>query len=342
MHTFSLLSAFVLAATLFAANGAEHLCAEEANRHLLVNVNKRSSPLVEWVVPPSGRFYFSIADDFSYVRMQGTLIPRNHKDPWSHYLNLDYLLYNEHNVSDCFCASNYFQKLPQVKGFMKWPNYKNTEKFCNGLLAENPQINPEGLKWCPTCEFGQCQRARELGASEPIWQDWSFYNQSSGSMTGPGVELFRQTIKEVYPVVNASINQCTPTLQRLPSAQMFCTNYSNPEEGRGWGVNAKNQKCGLSFWFNCEEDLEALNAETAPLPYRGHVADINLDIITCPTDSPTSSPTTSPTLNNNCITPPFANICCGLFCFDTERTVCQDLLEEVENQGCVVNSTFFP
>jgi len=103
----------------------------------------------------------------------------------------------------------------------------------------------------PNCEANQCQIALQNGAPQPIWQNWSFYNKTDGCLTGPGVSLFRSEINRAFPNTDPEAHQCTPTIAGSPRAQMFCTDYSDPENGKGWGVNAKNQKCGLSFWFNC-------------------------------------------------------------------------------------------
>jgi len=122
-------------------------------------------------------------------------------------------------------------------------------------------------------------------------------------------------------------------------AQMYCTNYTDPSDGKGFGANAKSQDCGFAVWFNCEEDIAALNAQDPNPPFQGHIADINLKIVPCP--APTPQPSTAPSELLTCLDPPYPPDidCCGLFCFNTQRQQCRDIYQELNDANCIVGFT---
>jgi len=104
-----------------------------------------------------------------------------------------------------------------------------------------------------------------------------------GHLWGPGLPLFRKTIAESFDQVDPNINACTLDITNVPRPQFGCDDLSNPDMGYGFGANVKNMNCGLGTWFNCKEDLEALGGSMVKV----HVADINLNVIPCPTPAPT-------------------------------------------------------
>eukprot|EP00510_Aplanochytrium_minuta_P002033 CAMPEP_0184021492 /NCGR_PEP_ID=MMETSP0954-20121128/9964_1 /TAXON_ID=627963 /ORGANISM="Aplanochytrium sp, Strain PBS07" /LENGTH=148 /DNA_ID=CAMNT_0026303529 /DNA_START=48 /DNA_END=491 /DNA_ORIENTATION=- len=124
-----------------------NLCAESANDHLLVNVNRLGQPMVNWVVPENNRFKVTISKDFQWVKLTGTVVPEGY-DPDLYYMDISYTLSDLLTSEDCFCASNYFQKSPFSPGGSKrWPNLEATQEYCTGSLVNDESLNPKGLEW---------------------------------------------------------------------------------------------------------------------------------------------------------------------------------------------------
>jgi len=310
------------------------LCAEAwaENEHLLVVVNKKSQPVTEYV--PVGNFYVTIAEDFSFVNLEGTLKKRAGANQ-DKLLEMDYTFTENSKIDECFCASEDFTN--EFGGTPTFPNYDATQTHCTRQNVNDATLNPDDLLFCPHCEDDQCKKAKQQGfAPDPIWEDWEFFGDALGTLSGEGMQIFRNKIKSVFPVIDASILACTPSIRNLPLAQMYCTNWTDPSPpARGFGVNSKNQRCGFAVWFNCQEDLEVLDENSMnPNGFSGHAADINLRLVPCPGTRPPTPPELCPEFPP----PPDQFLeCCGFTCYDTERQTCLDLYNEMDDEGCVVS-----
>uniref|UniRef100_A0A6S8CQX2 Uncharacterized protein n=1 Tax=Aplanochytrium stocchinoi TaxID=215587 RepID=A0A6S8CQX2_9STRA len=266
------------------------MCAEAYHPygHLLANLNKRGQPTVSWF--PKGNFYITVGDN--YIRLKGSLVTRIPGGNQDKILEMDFTFTDERATDQCFCGSQDFVNYVGTNS-VSMPNYNMVQNRCTGKLQRDPYVNPNNLDFCPKCERDQCRRAREAGkAPAPIYRDWRFFNDVSGTLSGDGLPVFREKIHDIFKAVDPSLHSCTPTIKGLPLAQFYCSNMTDPDYGRGFGVNGKNQKCGMAVWLNCEEDIPTLDAGATNGIFSGHVMDINLNFMKCP---PTASPTMSPT-----------------------------------------------
>mmetsp|Transcript_14828 Transcript_14828/g.17383 ORF Transcript_14828/g.17383 Transcript_14828/m.17383 type:complete len:321 (+) Transcript_14828:275-1237(+) len=300
-------------ATNAVAAGPIKLYAEayEPDKHLLATVRRKTGQTVqEWV--PHGLFYVTIAPDFSSVQLDGTL--KLNKGPnQDKMIDIAFTFSGLRHVGGCFCASEPFSD--KFGGSPNHPNYISAEKYCTRQNKNNEEINTLDQYFCPKCELGQCQKARLQGAPEPIWENWSFYTESSGQMTGDGLPLFRNKIKKEFPEINANLLECEPNIRNMPLAQLYCSDYDNPSfpSAKGFGVNGKNQKCGFAVWFNCEKDLAPLDAASKnPNGFSNHMADINLNLLPRPE----------------------SEVPCTSICVQTNRNTCNDLYKELDDQNC--------
>mmetsp|Transcript_7974 Transcript_7974/g.10418 ORF Transcript_7974/g.10418 Transcript_7974/m.10418 type:complete len:579 (+) Transcript_7974:378-2114(+) len=199
-------------------------------------------------------------------------------------LDIDITLSGHKTIDDCYCSS---ELAPWVDDFEN-PSYKKVQKKCTMEAYNERDIDAQALLPCPACKRDTCNIARRKqhknGAPNPIYKDWDFYTDVSGSISGSGMNKLLKKIQKCIPDVPLDITTCTPVVDNLLLPQMYCSDYSIPENGYGYGVNAIDQECGLSFWFNCQEFLPYLEDVS-------HCLDLNLNFQTCP---PTCAPTSSP------------------------------------------------
>lgn len=199
-------------------------------------------------------------------------------------LDIDITLAERKTIDDCYCSS---ELAPWVDDFDN-PSYKKVQKKCTMEAYDDRSGNAADLLLCPACKKGTCNTAKKKqqknGAPNPIYKDWDFYQTTSGSISGSGMEKFLKELKKCVPDVPMDITTCTPVVNNLFLPQMYCSDYDVPENGYGYGVNAIDQECGLSFWFNCQEYLPFLEDVS-------HCLDLNLNFRTCP---PSCAPTASP------------------------------------------------
>mmetsp|Transcript_5819 Transcript_5819/g.7032 ORF Transcript_5819/g.7032 Transcript_5819/m.7032 type:complete len:326 (+) Transcript_5819:319-1296(+) len=280
----SLISGVITVALIAMVNASSstiELCAVpySPSQHLLVTTGKNAKPTSKWIPAPNTVFRVTFEENFTSVTLSGELRERN--SPASDTIIMDYTFFENHGVDTCFCADQTF--LTEFNaGTEEKPLYFRVQQNCNFNNVYNPVLNPEGLDYCPFCETGQCGIARANGGPMPIWTEWQFYSAAEGTLSGDGMPIFRDAIAETFPVIDESILACDPNLRNQPSAQIFCTNYTDPNSGSGYGVNGKNQKCGMAVWFNCDEDLDALDSTTTVPPgFIKHEADINLNLVPC-------------------------------------------------------------
>eukprot|EP00510_Aplanochytrium_minuta_P000627 CAMPEP_0184017488 /NCGR_PEP_ID=MMETSP0954-20121128/7562_1 /TAXON_ID=627963 /ORGANISM="Aplanochytrium sp, Strain PBS07" /LENGTH=322 /DNA_ID=CAMNT_0026298725 /DNA_START=272 /DNA_END=1240 /DNA_ORIENTATION=- len=238
--------------------------------YFLATTEKRNGGVVSrWV--PEGSFTLTTNSLTESVRLQGRL----RKKFGVARIDMDYSFTNKQNFSSCFCASDAFGAI--YGGNSTNPDYDAVAENCRFQKVNNAINNPDDLLYCPRCEDDQCQQASDNGASDPIWEGWSFFTEASGTLTGPGMQVFRNQLNRVYPAINENDLQCPPSVFNQPLPQLFCSDFLNAENGTGLGANAKNQYCGFSSWLNCENDLPALGGSS----FTGHQMDINLKIVNC-------------------------------------------------------------
>lgn len=261
-------------------NGGFDLCGTDFNpggrkTHLLANLDSKGRTLLRWV--PFRNFEVNVNPEAGTATLSGGVVPLGEEDE-ENLLTINFEYSDPVDFEQCFCASAAFA------GSLTDPNYKRIETKCDLERFMSRPAEAEDLLFCPTCENDQCRIANkerdENGAPEPIYADWSFFQTVTGSLSGPGLELFRRTIIEGFESfgLDPEITTCTPDITNLPLPQLECSNLDDPSIGFGYGVNGKNQNCGFSSWFNCEEDVEQLGGGML----KTHVADINLNIIPCP------------------------------------------------------------
>jgi len=270
------------------------LCADafEEDEHFLVVVDPKNKGYRFWF--PYGDIYVESDINAQTFRITGNL---THNGDTENYLQIDATFSEIHGAEDCYCSS---QSHMGPKFTFEKPKYKKVVK-CSGKDYESrDKPEDEDLLFCPKCEKNVCDKASKLpGASSPVYNDWSFYKNVSGSFGGPGLEILREQIKTKWKKVDTSIDICTMDISMLPLPQLYCSNIHDPEglNSYGYGANAKNFLCGFSAWVNCKEDRDAIASVSKASD--AHFLDFNLKFKRCDDDStntPTSSPTNSPTL----------------------------------------------
>jgi len=258
---------------------------------LLVNVDE-GTPTLEW--DEFGDFDIVWKVDKGTLTFKGEVQP----EPSSKYgtfeegemvLEVDIKFSEPVGFDSCYCASTL---APWVSNVEK-PDYTEMQKDCRYEVYNNRPAAAEDLYFCPKCENRLCNKASNgfgsSGAPKPVYRDWTFYTKVEGTLSGPGLALFRQVMIDTFPDagLKEDIKECTLDITSLPLPQFSCNTPDNPFDGYGYGVNGKNQNCGFATWFKCKEDEDVLSFP--------HIADFNLEILPCRTFAPTRAPVRSPT-----------------------------------------------
>uniref|UniRef100_A0A7S3PDB5 Uncharacterized protein n=1 Tax=Aplanochytrium stocchinoi TaxID=215587 RepID=A0A7S3PDB5_9STRA len=218
--------------------------------------------------------------DHEVVLIEGDLYPaESNKDNYIRiYASL--LDYAWDPLDSCYCSSQSHAGDPADSNFYNMVHQCNHQHF--------NEREDKSLLFCPKCENGQCKLAENMKVDNiprPVFQNWEFFMTIEGSISGPGMKVYREDVAKRFQVPKGDpTSTCWLNNEGLPIPQVYCQNYSDPLNSYGFGVNAQNQRCGLSFWFNCHQDTDFLNNGL-------HTADINLNLVPCPsTPKPTASP----------------------------------------------------
>mmetsp|Transcript_3720 Transcript_3720/g.5039 ORF Transcript_3720/g.5039 Transcript_3720/m.5039 type:complete len:370 (-) Transcript_3720:98-1207(-) len=267
--------------------GVEYNPGEKTKNHVVVNVNRNNKATLNWIPPDGESFCVFVKEeehDKYEVILNGTVVPFDTKKYGSEPLHVNAKFTVSSDWESCWCSSEEVAKDPLD------PHYGKVEKKCT--LDKYMNREDESLLFCPKCDQGLCKEAGkksdELGAPNPIYKDWVFFSKVEGKFYGPGLGLLRQEIFNSFPAVNPNLLECTLDITNIPVPQFGCSDLSNPLNGYGYGVNAKNFECGFASWFNCLEDIDALGGVDN---LKVHTLDINFNLIPCPTPAPTAQPT---------------------------------------------------
>eukprot|EP00511_Aplanochytrium_stocchinoi_P006763 CAMPEP_0204840778 /NCGR_PEP_ID=MMETSP1346-20131115/38956_1 /ASSEMBLY_ACC=CAM_ASM_000771 /TAXON_ID=215587 /ORGANISM="Aplanochytrium stocchinoi, Strain GSBS06" /LENGTH=564 /DNA_ID=CAMNT_0051978389 /DNA_START=18 /DNA_END=1712 /DNA_ORIENTATION=+ len=284
-------------------SGTVELCAERVRPGLgaVTQVDRANSATQIWVPTTGSNFNVNIDFDAGTAQVFGQLFPVG-GDKVADRLEFNATLSMQTGIDDCYCSQ------PFIAGPPSNTKYKNVNR-CGPIAYSERKPAYKDLLLCPHCQKGQCFRAdtsvrkHVSGIPKPIYSDWVFYETVDGSIGGPGLEKYRSQIRQTFKMVPDTIDSCTIDTTNLPVPQLYCTDFDIPENGYGFGVNGFNQKCGLSFWYNCAEDRPFLPPKNKDV--KVHEADLNVNLVTC-TAAPTPTPTCGPTaffeaelVNNN-------------------------------------------
>jgi len=284
------------------ADGVYKFCATDFNpgrprTHVMTNVNMAGTATVRWL--NEGDFCVILNKNDDTLTFEGTVVPMDTATYGDVSISMEVVFSMSVMFDECYCATNLFPPNNQAP---KNPNYGAVENQCTPQAYMMRPAEAENLLFCPKCEQNQCSKANNErnrnGAPKPIWEGWYFYTKVKGSLSGDGVPVFRKIAMESFPDLNPEITTCTLNIENLPLPQFFCSDLDDPNNGYGYGVNAKNQACGFATWFNCQEDVDDGTVDS-----KLHIADFNFDIEPCPTPNPTTSAPTPPTTPEPTVNP---------------------------------------
>uniref|UniRef100_A0A7S3PBK7 Uncharacterized protein n=1 Tax=Aplanochytrium stocchinoi TaxID=215587 RepID=A0A7S3PBK7_9STRA len=309
-----------------AQNGIYEFCAvshgynTKDDGFFIAQVNQENKVTQKWFpVNPFAVVYNEAAGNLSLV---GEVYPEVYKEFENNFMSVELEFSKPKQYTGCYCASPEFQK---KRGTWTDPSYSHIEKKCtkDKYMAYLGEPNADtGLSHCPKCEGGLCKEAKanrqKNDARTPIYEEWDFFQTVTGKLGGPGLRIFRKELFDTWygdEPIEPEYEECNLDISTQPLPQAYCSNYSSPDDGYGYGVNGKNQECGMGTWFTCTEDQNYLNEE-----YVGkfHIGDINIRFIKCP---PTNAPTPQPTAADiPCVDIP----CCKYVNITVDEQVCKD------------------
>eukprot|EP00924_Labyrinthula_sp_SR-Ha-C_P005858 maker-scaffold_14-augustus-gene-7.16-mRNA-1 protein AED:0.24 eAED:0.24 QI:173/0/0.5/1/0.33/0.75/4/0/1003 len=285
--------------------GEVKICATAAGKEeaLLINVNDEGRGTLPWKIIDDQLFEITYNKFNQDLHLKGKLSTKNPHFPGILDINLHFM--KPVGYSDCYCASE--DIIQQVDS----PKYERIEKICTPKKYYESMSN---LSYCPKCENRLCDEAQDQVIEGAVYAGWSFYTQVEGNISGSGLNtFFLQTLHDLGMkggITDTTLpDKCSLDVTGLPLPQGFCSDFTLQNDSFGHGVNAKNQDCGFSTWFNCMEH------EILPeFQYTGlHIADINMNFALClngdeevtpspftmgtkaPSISPTNHPTRLPT-----------------------------------------------
>lgn len=235
--------------------GPIEFCLSTAGRRFLTNL-----PRFDWHPSPDeqGTLFYDTCTKTAVLNAK--VYPENGDDV---SLDLNAVFTNPvKSVDECFCHQEF------------GANYTDIQEQCDQkFYRESGSTQP----FCPKCELDQCNIAAENrpdnGAPDPIYANWIFYQNTTGMVTGSGIPLFHKLLEDRYRLVpTLEGDKCTIDTTNYPLPQLYCTNPFDVEGQLGYGVNGKDQNCGMSFWFRCLED--------GNFPKRA-AFDVNFDFVPC-------------------------------------------------------------
>uniref|UniRef100_A0A7S3LPI5 Uncharacterized protein n=1 Tax=Aplanochytrium stocchinoi TaxID=215587 RepID=A0A7S3LPI5_9STRA len=252
------------------------------NNHVITNVDFNGLATMRWL--PYGDFCVFIDENEGTLTFEGAVIPLDTAQYGSPVMQIQAVFSAKVDYKSCYCASPLAWFVKSEKN----PSYGMIQNECTMAEYNKRPDKASDLLFCPKCEQYQCSKAngerKSNGAPKPVYKEWDFFKEVSGTLSGEGFTLFRQEVKKHFINLDDTLTSCTLDISNLPLPQFHCSDLSDPFNGYGYGVNGKNQHCGFASWFKCKEDLHIQSVK--------HIGDMNIEILPCPTHAPTYAPTT--------------------------------------------------